>query len=53
MSSTNNPNHQQRNLDNCAVPGIPADVNLDPLLRTGAKTQNVTQTIEEESMTTV
>lgn len=30
MSSTNNPNHQQRNLDNCAVPGIPADVNLDP-----------------------
>ena len=30
MSSTNNPNHQQRNLNNCAVPGIPAAVNLDP-----------------------
>lgn len=30
MSSTNNPNQQQRNLNNCAIPGIVADVNLDP-----------------------
>lgn len=30
MSSTNNPNHQQKSLNNCAIPGINADVNLDP-----------------------
>jgi hypothetical protein len=30
MSSTNNPNHQQNNLNNCGTHGIPADVNLDP-----------------------
>ena len=29
MSSTNNPNQQQGNLNNCNPKGIPADVNLD------------------------
>jgi hypothetical protein len=30
MSSTNNPNHQQKNLYECNDKGIPASVNLDP-----------------------
>lgn len=30
MSSTNNPNHQQKGLNECNVKGIGADVNLDP-----------------------
>lgn len=30
MSSTNNPNHQQNNLNQCATHGIPSEINLDP-----------------------